>query len=84
MKGLPRDGDGRSPSPTPATSGFWRSRAGISLIVFLAIGGFLLAVEHRAHILSSEGLLLGLLVGCLALHLFMHGGHGGGRGGGAA
>jgi len=52
---------------------FLTSRVGISLVVLLAIGGFLLFTEHRAHVLGS-GLFL-LLLACPLLHLFMHGGH---------
>ncbi|MGB5081268.1 MAG: DUF2933 domain-containing protein [Burkholderiales bacterium] len=51
---------------------------------FLAIAGFFLITEHRAHLygwLSSYGIWL-LLLACPLMHLFMHGGHGGhgGRG----
>ena len=57
--------------------GFWRSRIGIALIVFLAVTAFLLVYEHRAHLLSGSGFLLVLLVLCVGMHFFMHGGHGG-------
>lgn len=50
------------------------SRAGIALVVLLAIGGILLFTEHRAHALGA-GLFL-LLLACPLLHMFMHGGHG--------
>ena len=56
-----------------AERNFLTSRAGIGLVVLLAIGGFLLFTEHRAHVLGS-GLFL-LLLACPFLHLFMHGGH---------
>lgn len=56
---------------------FLRSRAGITLLVFLGIGAFLLAYDHRAHLLSGSGLLAGLLLVCVLMHAFMHGGHGG-------
>jgi hypothetical protein len=52
---------------------FLTSRVGIGLVVLLAIGGFLLFTEHRAHVLGS-GLFL-LLLACPLLHLFMHSGH---------
>ncbi|MFZ5790100.1 MAG: DUF2933 domain-containing protein [Pseudomonadota bacterium] len=55
---------------------FWRSRGGIVLLVFLAIGAFLLLSEHRTHILTSNGFLLLLLIACVGMHFFMHGGHG--------
>ena len=42
---------------------------------FLAIAGFLLFTEHRAHVLGILPFLL-LLV-CPLMHLFMHHGHGG-------
>ena len=73
-----------SPSdPSNRTWGtFWKSRFGIALLVFLAIGGFLMAYEHRVHLFSGDGLLIGLLVACIAMHLFMHHGHGGRGGGG--
>ena len=54
------------------------SRAGIALLILLAIAGFLLFTEHRAHVLGA-GLFL-LLLACPLLHVFMHGGHGGGEG----
>lgn len=61
---------------------FLKSRAGMVLLVFLSIGGFLLAFEHRAHIFTGNGILIALLVACIGMHLFMHGGHGGhGHGG---
>jgi len=56
---------------------FWRSRAGMVLIGFAAIAGLLLAYEHRAHLLSGDGLLLVFLAVCIGMHFFMHGGHGG-------
>lgn len=56
-------------------SSFLTSRAGIAFLVLLAIAGFLLFTEHRAHVLGA-GLFLLLLV-CPLLHVFMHGGHGG-------
>ncbi len=45
---------------------------------FLAIAGFFLVVEHRAHLsgwFSSYGIWL-LLLACPLMHLFMHHGHG--------
>ena len=54
---------------------FLTSRAGIGLLILLAIAGFLLFTEHRAHGLGA-GLFL-LLLACPLLHVFMHGGHGG-------
>jgi hypothetical protein len=56
---------------------FWKSRTGTVFIAFLALVGFMLAYEHRAHIFSGTGLLLLLVLLCPAMHLFMHHGHGG-------
>ncbi|MCE8000658.1 MAG: DUF2933 domain-containing protein [Rhodobiaceae bacterium] len=63
-------GDAHPPS-------FWKSRAGVYLIVALVLGGLLLGFEHRAHILASNWLLWLPLVLCVGMHFFMHGGHGG-------
>lgn len=49
------------------------SRTGLALIGFLAIAGFFLFTEHRAHLLGFLPFLL--LAACPLLHLF-HGGHG--------
>lgn len=58
--------------------GFFASRANIVLIAFLAIGGFFLITEHRAHLIPYLGYLPWLLLlACPFMHLFMHGGHGG-------
>lgn len=61
--------------------GFWKSRAGVALLVALGIGAFLLIFEHRVHIFAGNGFLALLLLGCVVMHLFMHGGHGGHGGG---
>lgn len=50
------------------------SRSGWALAGFLAIAGFFLFTEHRAHLLGFLPFLL--LAACPLLHLF-HGGHGG-------
>ncbi|RUW38048.1 MULTISPECIES: DUF2933 domain-containing protein [unclassified Mesorhizobium] len=64
----------------PPQGPFLASRAGLVLLGFLAIGGFLLFTEHRAHVLGALFYLLPL--GCVFMHFFMHGGHGhGGHGG---
>ncbi len=58
--------------------GFFASRANIVLIGFLAIGGFFLVTEHRAHLIPYLGYWPFLLIlACPLMHLFMHGGHGG-------
>jgi hypothetical protein len=43
--------------------------------VFLAIAGFFLWEEHRAHLLGALPYVLLLL--CPVVHMFMHRGHGG-------
>ena len=55
-----------------AEGSFLASRAGIVLLVLLAIVGFLLFTEHRAHLFGA-GIFL-LLLACPLLHVFMHGG----------
>jgi len=56
--------------------GFFRSRANIALLAFVAIAGFFVIAEHRAH--AIQWLPLVLLAACPLLHLFHgHGGHGG-------
>ena len=63
----------------PAGRSFLATPAGIALCVFLAIGGFFLWVEHRAHMLGVLPWLL--LAACPLMHLVMHrGGHGGHHG----
>lgn len=59
---------------------FWNTPAGFALIVFLAVAGFYLWLEHRAHVLGVLPLLLPLAL-CLGMHFFMHRGHGHGGGG---
>ena len=55
--------------------GWFNSRSNIVLIAFLAIAGFYLITEHRAHVF---GLLpFQILLACPLLHVFMHRGHGG-------
>lgn len=62
--------DNRGPAPRRT----W-SRANIVLIAFLAIAGFYLIAEHRAHLFGILPFLL--LLACPLLHMFMHRGHGG-------
>ncbi len=57
------------------SSGLIGSRSGFVLLVFLAIGGYFLWTEHRAHMFQF--LPYGLLLLCPLMHLFHgHGGHG--------
>ena len=51
-----------------------RSRAGLTLIAFLAIAAFFLITEHTAHLFGVLPYVLLLL--CPLLHLVMHHGHG--------
>lgn len=50
------------------------NRSNWVLLGFLAIAGFFLLTEHRAHVLGALPFLL--LLACPLLHLFHHGGHG--------
>jgi len=54
---------------------FLRSPGGIALLVFGAIAGFFLVLEHRAHLYGILPFLI--LALCPLMHLFMHRGHGG-------
>ncbi len=67
---------------TQGSPGSGWSRGKIVLIVFLAIAGFYLLAEHRAHAFAVLPFLL--LPACLLMHVFMHGGHGGHRGHGGS
>ena len=56
-------------------NGFFRSPTGYVFIAFVAIGGYFLWTEHRAHLWSILPFLVLLL--CPIMHLFHgHGGHG--------
>lgn len=57
----------------------WRSRSTWALLGFLAIAGFFLFTEHRAHALLALAVIL--LLACPLLHLFGHSGHDEGHGG---
>lgn len=56
-------------------NGSVRPRTSIALIGFLAIAGFFLFAEHRAHLFGALPYLL--ILACPLLHIFGHGGHGG-------
>lgn len=60
---------------SPPQGNFLISPAGLAMIGFLAIGGFLLFTEHRAHVLGA--LLWLVVLACPLMHFFMHRGHGG-------
>jgi len=58
-------------SPPPS---FWRSPAGLTLLVAVAVGGFYLVTEHAAHLFGVLPYLL--ILACPLMHMFMHHGHG--------
>ncbi|KWF26705.1 hypothetical protein WL88_10710 [Burkholderia diffusa] len=64
-------------NPNRKAGSFGLSRANMVLIAFIAIGGFYLATEHRAHPLGWLPFLF--ILACPLMHLFMHHGHGGDR-----
>jgi hypothetical protein len=53
---------------------FRRAPLMIALIGFLAVGGYFLWTEHRAHTITFLPFLL--ILACPLLHLFHHGSHG--------
>ena len=63
--------------PLP-TESFWRSRAGIALLILGAVATFFLFSEHWAHALGVAPYLL--VLACPLMHVFMHHGHGHGHG----
>lgn len=56
---------------------FWRSAIGVALIGFLAVAGFFLITEHRAHIFVGNWFIWLFPLTCIGMHFF-HGGHGSG------
>ena len=67
------------PDQTPTPPPWWRTRAGIATLGFLAVAAFYLLTEHTAHVFGALPYLL--LLACPLMHLFHHGGHGhGGHG----
>jgi len=58
----------------PATPSFWRSSAGLTLLVAIAVGGFYLVTEHTAHLFGVLPYLF--ILACPLMHMFMHHGHG--------
>lgn len=63
-----------TPRDRPQARGWFRSRTGPVLLLFLAVAAFFLVTEHQAHALNVLPFLLLLL--CPLLHLFLHGRHG--------
>lgn len=55
--------------------GWFNSRSNWVLVAFLAIAGFYLLTEHKAHVFGLLPFLI--LLACPLLHVFMHRGHGG-------
>lgn len=53
---------------------FWRSPAGLTLLVAIAVAGFYLLTEHTAHVFGALPYLL--VLACPLMHVFMHRGHG--------
>ena len=51
-----------------------RSRTWLAFAGFIAIAGFFLFTEHRAHLFGVLPFLF--LLACPLLHMFGHGGHG--------
>ena len=54
--------------------GFFRSKAGIAVLVFGAITAFFMIAEHQVHLWGWLPYLL--LLACPLMHVFMHRGHG--------
>jgi hypothetical protein len=61
-------------SDPAAALGFWKSRVGVTLVLFFAVAALLLGFDHRIHIFTGNGLITALLLGCIVMHFFMHGG----------
>jgi len=53
---------------------WWRNRRKLVIFAFLAIVGYFLWTEHRAHV--APYLTWILLIAALLLNGFLHGGHG--------
>lgn len=70
-------GAGDAMQGPPATP-WWKTRTGLVLGGFLAIGAYFLITEHRAHLALAVPYLPWLiLLACPLMHFFMHGGHNG-------
>lgn len=67
----PPTSSARRPMPEPRV----RSRSWWAFAGFVAIAGFFLLTEHRAHLFGALPYLL--LLACPFLHMFGHGSHGG-------
>lgn len=60
---------GHKPQPN---GGFWTSRSGIALAIFLVVGGLFLIYEHRIHLLTGSTPIVALLALCVGVHFFLH------------
>lgn len=65
------------PEETGKSGAWYRTRWGMALIGFAALGVLLLGYEHRIHIPFGNLLVILPLFACIGLHSLMHGGHGG-------
>lgn len=63
------------PAQQDPVTPFWKSSAGLALLVAALAGGFYLVTEHQAHLYGALPYLI--LLACPLMHLFMHRGHGG-------
>lgn len=52
--------------------GFWTSRSGMALAIFLVVGVLFLIYEHRIHLLAGNTLIVALLAVCVGVHFFLH------------
>jgi Protein of unknown function (DUF2933) len=68
-----------NPDQQTGIGGFLRSRTGLVLLGFLAIGAYFLITEHTAHFFGALPSLL--LLCCVLMMVFMHGGGHGSHGG---
>jgi hypothetical protein len=69
----PSESSDRAAQMNEPTQRWWTNRSNIALAVFVAIGGYFLWTEHRAHVIEFLPWLL--VLGCCAMHFFMHRGH---------
>ena len=60
----------------PQATPWWKTRTGLVLCGFLAIGAYFLITEHRAHLALGVPYLPWLiLLACPLMHVFMHRDH---------
>lgn len=76
---MPTEHEHNTQRKTQKEKTWWFSLPGLIAIILIAIIGYYIITEHRAHVagfLGSIPLLLLLLL-CPLMHIFMHGKHGG-------